>query len=365
MRRFRLPRRAIWWAPLAVLAIAGSITAVVLLRPADSSTEPAPAPATARAAEIAGPYNTVSATPATSRGTPDRPLLITTASDPTRSGGTEGNFRIECHYSHQSYDDPIVFPGKVGAAHLHTFFGNSLANAKTTAQSLAANGDSTCHGGALNRSAYWIPAMLDTSGKVRVPKFISVYYKSAGLDPTKVQPMPVGLKMLAGDASAGKPQWDQPAKGPHYVEWSCLDASEKFPTIPACRGDLRANIVFPQCWDGKGLETTAVRYPLYDNANRLVCPAGFNTILPRVEYTMVWETGGSTSGWKLSSDKPNQPGGTTLHGDWFGAWDEQLMKDFVSKCINAKLDCQDGQLGDGRQLVRPQHYAGPPAIAKP
>ena len=48
-----------------------------------------------------------------------------------------GAFRIPCAYSHMAFDDPIVYPGRPGAAHLHTFFGNTGTNAASTEQSSA------------------------------------------------------------------------------------------------------------------------------------------------------------------------------------------------------------------------------------
>src|SRR5262249_39943002 len=54
-----------------------------------------------------------------------------------------GNFRISCDYSHMKFDDPIVYPGEPGRSHLHAFFGNTEADAFSTADSLANEGNST------------------------------------------------------------------------------------------------------------------------------------------------------------------------------------------------------------------------------
>ena len=70
---------------------------------------------------------------------------------------TSGFFRVTCEVSHFAYDDPIVFPGQPGAAHLHMFFGNTEANAYSTFDSLLNTGTSTCNGQDLNRTAYWVP----------------------------------------------------------------------------------------------------------------------------------------------------------------------------------------------------------------
>ena len=46
---------------------------------------------------------------------------------------TAQSLKIECRASHAAADDPIVFPGRPGAAHLHEFFGNQTTNAKDEA----------------------------------------------------------------------------------------------------------------------------------------------------------------------------------------------------------------------------------------
>ena len=78
---------------------------------------------------------------------------------PLEAGQVEGAFRFLCAPSHNAYDDPIVFPGQPGKSHLHTFFGNTLADGNSTYESLRKTGDSTCND-MLNRSAYWIPALM-------------------------------------------------------------------------------------------------------------------------------------------------------------------------------------------------------------
>jgi len=74
-----------------------------------------------------------------------------------------GILRINCDFSHSSYNDPIVYPGLENAAHLHRFYGNTLVDAHTTMESLQAAGESTCQGNELNRSSYWVPALLAPS----------------------------------------------------------------------------------------------------------------------------------------------------------------------------------------------------------
>jgi hypothetical protein len=54
--------------------------------------------------------------------------LIATGATPARAQ----SFIIDCKSSHSAPDDPIVYPGVPGAAHLHEFFGNTSTNASST-----------------------------------------------------------------------------------------------------------------------------------------------------------------------------------------------------------------------------------------
>ena len=46
---------------------------------------------------------------------------------------------------------------------------------------------------------------------------------------------------------------------------------------------------------------------------------------------------------------PARPG-STLHADWFGAWDNPLMATWVDNCIDKKLSCNSGDLGNGKAM---------------
>ena len=67
------------------------------------------------------------------------------------------NFIENCTFSHQAPDDPIVFPGKAGASHQHTFVGNRTTDASSTYDSLRAGGTSCTR--RADTAAYWVPAL--------------------------------------------------------------------------------------------------------------------------------------------------------------------------------------------------------------
>jgi len=99
--------------------------------------------------------------------------------------GLEGSFRIHCGVSHFQQVDPILDPGEK-SGHLHMFWGNTETDENSIVggnsdHDIAQNGQSNCQGGPYNRSAYWMPALLDSStgvDRVVIPNDVFVYYKS-------------------------------------------------------------------------------------------------------------------------------------------------------------------------------------------
>ena len=74
-------------------------------------------------------------------------------------------FVVVCTFSHRAPDDPIVFPGKPGLSHGHTFFGNTATDASSTAYRLR-GGATTCDH-ADDLGAYWIPTLPRRGSRCR------------------------------------------------------------------------------------------------------------------------------------------------------------------------------------------------------
>src|SRR5690606_6546488 len=116
-----------------------------------------------------------------------------------------GTFRVFCEASHMGYDDPIIFPGTFGASHLHLFFGNTTTDAASNLNGMRRVGNSTCDGGIADRSAYWGPTLYDPgTNEVIEPWIFAAYYQSGfgTLDEASIQPIPEGLRMIVGKATA-------------------------------------------------------------------------------------------------------------------------------------------------------------------
>src|SRR5919198_4079178 len=142
---------------------------------------------------------------------------------------------VKCGFSHDAPDDPIVHPGQPGASHLHSFIGNTATDAASTTASLALGG-STCGKGMdqVDRSAYWVPALLRNGQPVSGGGQRADVYYFVGDKATPVQPLPLGLRMVAGDASATSPQSSK------VVHYDCnqtkggATVGANSATIPSC-----------------------------------------------------------------------------------------------------------------------------------
>ncbi len=284
-----------------------------------------------------------------------------------------GSFRTFCGFSHLSYDDPIVYPGQPGASHLHMYFGNTGANAHSTYQSLRSSGSSTCQGGPLNRTGYWVPAMHNAAGRVVVPEYFELYYKGNGSQDMirGIQTYPNGLRMLAGFDMAN------PAATPMRGLWSCNGGAGST-TLPNCGAGqtLTVGLRFPMCWNGQAVDAADHRsHMAYGTGGdgwvtrQGGCPASHPIHLPEITVIAAFAADGNTNNWYLASDRMpgmTHPNGSTFHADWFGAWDNTIQETWTQACIRDMRTCVWGELGNGTRLINePSTYTGPRLVDPP
>lgn len=278
-----------------------------------------------------------------------------------------GAFRTHCLESHESFDDPLVFPRQPGVAHHHIFFGNPSVDSDTTSTSLMSATTTTCDGGTLNRSAYWMPALFDAYGE-RIeygePLF---YYKTGYHVPAEtIQPLPEGLRMIAGNALATTPQDTTVVKfrcgsWESGNEWfdpgDPLDHVSVFPDCPL-DDILEIRIVFPQCWDGKNLylpDQSHMAYPSTASPPVVgtgTCPQTHPIAIPEISYNFgifVTEDRGPSNSWRFACD--SGIGGVCAHADWMNGWNPAIMEGIVLNCLRPARECLVGLLGDGTQLI--------------
>jgi Domain of unknown function (DUF1996) len=229
-------------------------------------------------------------------------------------------FVHNCRFTHTAPDDPIVFPGKPGISHLHTFVGNRTTNAFSTYASFRL-GRTTCARTA-DRSAYWAPALYQGS-KLILPTLATIYYRRFTLAP--VYPFPNGLRMIAGDSGATS------AQRMRVTYWDCgflspVPHSAHVLTCP--RGEsLHLNIQFPSCWDGRHLVSP-------DHKSHMAymwkgkCPASHPVPVPALATLFSYPIRGGKGLW-LSSG-----GLYSGHADFINAWDPNALRKLVDGCLN-------------------------------
>jgi Domain of unknown function (DUF1996) len=308
-----------------------------------------------------------------------------------------GTFRTACEFSHFAYDDPLVYPNKPGAAHLHMFWGNTDVNAYSTYDTLLNSGSSTCNGNELNRTGYWAPAMFDAQGNVRIPERVIIYYKGYGLANGAAQVYPPKAAMIINDVIVRTPNNLGGAEG--EMSFMCSDQyrGDRTPaglTIPVCDGSrwekvygpgaprstLEMHVKFPNCWTRED-PSKPENWVLARQGGWFYSDCQERATMPNIEYIIAYplETGETTEGWYLASDvdpttrQRSVTGGSSIHADWWGAWNPEINKQWIDNCVNLKKDgdhgCGFGYLTDGgpdndKPLPGPalkfrQQYTGP------
>ena len=310
----------------------------------------------------------------------------------------KGIARFKCLESHAAYNDPIVYPDMPGHAHLHSFWGNDLTDANSTAESLFTSGNTTCQGNYLNRSAYWVPALLapeyDSMGKrigwqavvkdadpraVARGLFHETYYYSAVVtDVSSITVPPTGLRIIAGNASATASLTanNKVMDDPNYiVHWYCAQRRSKphrlqnydnhIPECPltydaAGRPNSLVHFVirFPSCWDGINLDSadhkSHMAYPVFGTSaegnNTVRCPADHPVAIPEVSYHYSYAVTDANAdpisktsrGWRLSSDNytvGESAGGMFVYGGYslHGDWFNAWHPEVIQAFIDGCL----------------------------
>ena len=243
--------------------------------------------------------------------------------------------RHHCLVSHYSYDDPVVYPGEPGRAHLHMFFGNTGADYASTSQSIANSGNSTCWGGIVNRSAYWAPAFFNENDEVVLPHTLMIYYKSWVNDRTQLQPIPVGLQMLANRNVQNA--------GPWHFSHSDHDG-------------IYMSIDFPNCvavgFDGQPVLSSpgGTSHLAYSSGS---CPASHPYMIPTMTININYRLD-YNSGWYLASDSSTATKGESLHADYIAGWTEEAMAQITQCVIDGNSSCGPrDQVQDPSRLLAP------------
>jgi uncharacterized protein DUF1996 len=257
-----------------------------------------------------------------------QPAPATTPAPAVATGArTAPNFLSVCRYSHRASDDPIVFLGKPGASHSHDFMGNDSTNAYSQYQSMRA-ATTSCRV-ADDTAGYWVPTLLD-NGVAVAPLRLHAYYRTGGKPGATIRPFPAGLKVVAGDSKATSAQ---PLR---VARWDCgvvggVRPQATPPTCPA--GDqLHVAITFPDCWNGRDLDSADHKSHLSYSV-RGACDAAHPVPVPQLTESIVYPTSGGPT-FTLSSG-----GVYSAHADFFNAWNQARLDLLVHDCLNAMVHC--------------------------
>jgi hypothetical protein len=241
------------------------------------------------------------------------------------------NFISVCGFSHQAFDDPIVFPRRPGASHNHTFVGNTSTDADSTLATLRAAG-TTCQR-RTDTAAYWAPTLV-AQGVAQTPVAAEIYYRR--LADARLKPFPPGLRMIAGNSHAVAPQ------SILVTYWDCGDLSDvpRGSAVPPC-GDgatLRLRVNFPDCWDGKHLDSANHKSHMAYSAGGK-CPRGHPVAMPAISliYRFVMPSGANPADLFLASG-----GQYSGHADFINSWNQAALKKLVNTCLNRYRHCGTG-----------------------
>jgi hypothetical protein len=268
---------------------------------------------------------------------------VTTTHKRSQAADTDIYYKVFCNLTSYAPDDPIVYPGVPGASHMHSFYGNTTTTAFSNLDTLISgpNGDCINNMGQLDKSAYWVPSLYvrnpDGSSTLQnsPDQTISVYYWKPPLGDVNgppVQPIPNGLRMIAGDSKSTTPQ------SVNIVQWDCGGAGPDLPTFPtncttADGNQIHASLFFPNCWDGVHLDSADHKsHMAYSDINTGACPADHPVHIPEVNFEVNYPYG-SNPNYFLSSG-----GVYSWHGDFVAAWDPKGQTALVN-CINADIKC--------------------------
>jgi hypothetical protein len=238
------------------------------------------------------------------------------------------NFISVCRFSHRAMDDPIMYPGQPGVSHDHTFVGNASTDASSTLSSLR-RATTTCRRPG-DTAAYWMPTLL-VNGRPVVPSDATIYYQRSTRK--KPRPFPPGLKLIAGNYQARRPQ------SLLVTFWDCGDLVDvsRSSSVPACPGgsSLRLRVNFPDCWNGTTLDSGSHKsHVVYSVGGR--CPRRHPVALPALSVVYRYPTSG---GPDVSLDSGGQYSG---HADFINAWRQPALARLVSGCLNRLRHCGTG-----------------------
>ena len=178
-----------------------------------------------------------------------------------------------------------------------------------------------------DRSAYWAPT-LHVAGRAVEPLALIATHTRRTVRP--VDPFPAGLKVVAGDANA------RTAQSSRVTSWSCaVTPGARSSAIPSCsetrRGGLRLHVSFPDCWDGKRLDSADHKSHMAYSSHA-ACPRSHPVAVPALSLVVHYAVSGRRDA-ELASG-----GQFSGHADFLNAWNQAELASWVKRYLNRTLE---------------------------
>lgn len=232
-----------------------------------------------------------------------------------------GEFHSRLNFVKRATIDPLLAPGNANFWHAHDFFVNPSINENSNLASLMAAGESAAAPSS-NLSVYWVPSLFnETSGTYVTPRDSSIAYYSVQrpLEPSKIEAMPAGLSIIAGNAMPSERQ------STGVVFWNYIGTSTQYDHIP--QGDewqdlpLQAVVLFPQFWDGESLAGSNFKdHMAYDRGGD-GGPSSHPYLLPELQLQIHYgriprDASLVLSSDSMTADRPGYAPGWSMHADF-------------------------------------------------
>ncbi|KAG8786722.1 hypothetical protein FRB91_001387 [Serendipita sp. 411] len=250
------------------------------------------------------------------------------------------SWRMNAHTMITARVDPLISPQAV-SGHVHDYAGGNNFGVTYDYDNMR---QSACTSVEINidKSGYWSPAVYykRRDGTFQLLKSsYTVYYLHRG---SNQQAFPAGFRMIAG--SAVKNTLDPNGAADQAINFHCLGPNTETLQFPdqACQ-DVRVQIMFPSCWNGKDLTSANFRdhvaYPV-DGKEGNTCPGThpvrFMTLF--FEHIIYMKDIDWYPGSLVLADGDNV--GWSSHADFINGWDVGQLQQAIDQCTDPYANLQ-------------------------